>query len=350
LATELSVERITVKRGDLEDVVLQRLVGTVFHVTSAPAFVAITASGVVRSNQDGRLGFTWPQSQKNYGRRRGYVCLFDLRDVPEDKLWDALHVKLNFLKPTKDDPVFLFLDPSAYGRLIPWTVAKGNYAEVVIPYVESWYPSDLPVSALAKALAVTVEADDANSAFRRTMRDLRRDVAEILDTGRVDISARTVEELRHRAAEWIRTAQDGGLEVDEEWDERRVEPSGSGWRISLHATGDGGLPDPERCPKCGTELRAHGLQSSFDIRGRPFVPSTFYCMGCGYERPFLDPVETADGIVLDQLTPDEWDAAYGELIDIWRRGFAGEEGFLAAYHRVYGEDERALAAWRRFRG
>lgn len=36
---ELPVNRITVKRSDLEAVVLPRLLGNVFHVTSAPAFI-----------------------------------------------------------------------------------------------------------------------------------------------------------------------------------------------------------------------------------------------------------------------------------------------------------------------
>src|SRR5207249_5135473 len=38
----LPVERITVKRGDLEEIVLPRLLGTLFHVTSPPGFEGIT--------------------------------------------------------------------------------------------------------------------------------------------------------------------------------------------------------------------------------------------------------------------------------------------------------------------
>ena len=196
MPSDLSVERITVKRGDLEEVVLPRLLGTVFHVTPAPTFEMIRASGVIRSNQDGQLSFTYPQSQNNYGRRRGCVCLFDLRDVPDGELRDALR-KFYFLNhaPAKGHPVFLFLDPQEYGKLIPWTVAKGNYKEVLIPYVESWYPTDLPVSALAGALAVTVEPDDADSAFRGRMGRFRRDNKDALDTG-LTIEASTLAQLK----------------------------------------------------------------------------------------------------------------------------------------------------------
>jgi len=348
LPSDLSVERITVKRGDLEEVVLPRLLGTVFHVTPAPTFEMIRASGVIRSNQDGQLSFTYPQSQNNYGRRRGCVCLFDLRDVPDGELRDALR-KFYFLNhaPAKGHPVFLFLDPQEYGKLIPWTVAKGNYKEVLIPYVESWYPTDLPVSALAGALAVTVEPDDADSAFRGRMGRFRRDNKDALDTG-LTIEASTLAQLKERAEEWLSVAREGGLEVDDGWDEERVEQTVAGYRIDLHATRPDEPPDPERlCPKCGTELRSHGLGSGrLSVGGGSFVPSTLDCMGCGYSRPVLEPVETADAPLSEHLTPEEWNRAYGRLMAVWREGFDGEERFLAAYRKLYGDDERLLTALR----
>ncbi len=348
LPRDLPLERITVKRGDLEDVVLPRLIGTVFHATPVPNFEAIKASGVIRSNQDGQLSFTYPQSQNNYGRRRGYVCLFDLRDVPDGELRDAL-MKFYFLNhaPRKGHPVFLFLDREEYGKLIPWTVTKGNYKEVVIPYVESWYPSDLSVSALASALAVTVEPDDADSAFRGRMGRFRRDNKEALDTG-LTIEASTLAQLKERAEEWVSVAREGGLEVDEGWDEGRIEQSEAGYRIDVHATRPDEPPDPERlCPKCGTELRSHLLGSgAFSVGGGSFVPSTLDCMGCGYSRPVLQPVEDADAPLLEQLTPEEWNLAHGRLMHVWRRWFESDEQFLAAYRALYGDDERLLTAWR----
>ncbi len=352
MSLDLSVERLTVKRGDLEDVVLQRLRGTVFHVTSGPAVAAIIASGVIRSNQDGRFAFTWPQSQNNYGRRRGYVCLFDLRDVPEDQLRDALHLKLYFLKPTRDDPVFLFVDPSEYGKLIPWTVAKGSYKEVLIPYVESWYPSDLPVSALAGALAVTVEPDDADSAFRWRMREFRRDNKEILEMGLVIIEASTLGQLKERVEEWVSVAQEGGLEVDEGWDEDRVERSEAAYRIRVHAKRDHALPERERCPKCGAELHPHAIEwERILVRGRPFIPAELDCMSCGYSRLVLDPADdSADAPLLQQLTPEEWDSAYGRLMEVWRKSFDDDGRYLSAYRHLYGDDETLLTAWRKVRG
>ena len=71
-------------------------------------------------------------------------------------------------------------------------------------------------------------------------------------------------------------------------------------------------------------------------------------MGCGYSRPVLEPVETADAPLLEQLTPEEWNRAYGRLMHVWRRWFESDERFLAAYHRVFGDDKRFLAAWRSY--
>lgn len=229
----LPVERVTVKRSDLEPAILPRLNGTVFHVTSERAFVEIETSGVISSNRDRRFKFTSPQSENNYGRQRGYVCLFDLRHVPDDTIRDVLSVKLYFLKPTSADPVFLFLDRSEYRNLVPWTEAP--VGSMLIPYVEAWYPGDLPVGALSHGLAATIEKDDADSAYRGIIRRLERDKEELLDSGLVSIEAHTVGELKRRAEEWVTVAREAGLEVELGWDEGRIVTTAAGFGISLHA-------------------------------------------------------------------------------------------------------------------
>lgn len=146
----LPVERITVRRSDLKPEVLPRLRGTVFHVTSEPAWREIAATGAVRSNKDARFPFTFPQSQNNFGRQQNWVCLFDLRDVEESRLDEVISLKLNFLKPTQSNPVFLFLDSSHFERLVPWTDAPTG--AMLIPYVETWYPGDIPLAALGVSI------------------------------------------------------------------------------------------------------------------------------------------------------------------------------------------------------
>lgn len=228
----LSVEALTVRGSDLKPEVLPRLIGTVFHVTSSGALNGIRASGLISSNQDGSFEFTFPQSRTCYGRQHGYVCLFDLRDVQEDAVNDAL-MKFYFLKPTAADPVFLFLDQCEYPRLVPWTEAP--MGDMVIPYVETWYPGDIPVAALTHALVVTVQDDDMDSAYRGTMCRLRKDVEKLLDSGLVRIEAANLHQLRQRAEEWVAVAREAGLEVDLDWDEGRVKGTADGFAISVHA-------------------------------------------------------------------------------------------------------------------
>lgn len=229
---DLPVGRLAVKSSDLEPVVLPLLLGTVFHVTSSPALTDIVSSGAIRSNCDRRFQFTFPQSENNYGRQRGYVCLFDFREASEDDAREARR-KFNFLKPTSADPVFLFLSRSEHARLVAWTDAPAG--AMVVPYVETWYPEDVPLSSLSGALVVTVEPDDVDSAFRRVIRELHQHKNDLLDSGKVPIGAYTVEELKLRAQEWATVAREAGLEIDQDWDEDRVERNSPGYSISLHA-------------------------------------------------------------------------------------------------------------------
>lgn len=153
-----AIERIALHRDELESIVLPKLRGTVFHVTSQVGFEGIQATDSVYANGDGRFPFTFPQSENGFGRRRGYVCLFDLREVTDEQLTHALE-GYYFLDPfgKKQNPIFLFLSPDSYDQVIHWSATKGDYTEMWVPYVEAWYPRDLPLSIIVKVLALDVE-------------------------------------------------------------------------------------------------------------------------------------------------------------------------------------------------
>jgi hypothetical protein len=61
------------------------------------------------------------------------------------------------LRHRRDDPVFLFLDPSAYGDLINSQATRGDYSEMWIPFVESWYPGEISTAVLHRALRIEVQ-------------------------------------------------------------------------------------------------------------------------------------------------------------------------------------------------
>lgn len=151
-------ETLIVERDALREIVLPKLLGTIFHVTSSQGFEGIKASGAIGSNRKGELPSTFPQSANGYGRRRGYVCLFDLREVTDEQLNHALE-GFYFLDPfgSKDDPVFLLLSPAEYGEVIHWSATNGDYTEMWMPYVEAWYPRDLPLAAINQAVVVEVK-------------------------------------------------------------------------------------------------------------------------------------------------------------------------------------------------
>ncbi len=145
----------TFARNTLRDQLLPILIGEVFHVTTPEAYQAIQRTGVVRHNRDGALPFASPQSATSWGRDQGYVCLFDLRALPDGELEWVLR-KYFFLDPfdSEQGPVYLFLRPEAFVSLIPWTEAPP--ARMVIPHAECWYPGDLSISSLREALAVSI--------------------------------------------------------------------------------------------------------------------------------------------------------------------------------------------------
>jgi hypothetical protein len=207
--------------------------GQVFHVTSTEALESIQRAGSIISNQDGRFGFTFPQSKNSYGRERGYVCLFDLRGASEEAVSDA-RTKFNFLHPTAADPAFLFVQEAHHPSLVPWTEAPTG--AMLVPYVEAWYPGHIPVSALSHALAVVVEDDDIDSAYRGAMRRLRQDAADLLDSGLVIIQGRTMGELRERVEAWAQVARDAGLTVEPDWDDSRVEVTPDGFGVGVSAS------------------------------------------------------------------------------------------------------------------
>jgi len=161
-ADELQLEHLTSKAIDLRTSLLPRLRDQVFHVTTAPAFGRILSMGVVLSNRNEQLPYTFPQSEVSFGRRRGYVCLFDLRRASDDAVSWALDC-FYFLDPgssQRQDPVFLFVKDTSYGSLIPIEAAQGSTGEMWIPRVEAWYPSDLPMSAVRSALVVNVQREE----------------------------------------------------------------------------------------------------------------------------------------------------------------------------------------------
>lgn len=161
---------ILCKSDDLEKNILPLLKGYVFHVTSIEGFKGIQRDKEISNNKTKKFSLSFPQSENNYGRKRGFVCLFDLRIV-DDKIIKQELDKYYFLNPrsTKNNPVFLILTSNTYSKLIPWTQARSEieYKETWIPYIECWYPGNIKTAEIEKIIEVKVKTKSLtyNGAF-----------------------------------------------------------------------------------------------------------------------------------------------------------------------------------------
>jgi hypothetical protein len=156
----------------LRDLLLPILRGNVFHLTTAAGLRGIKKDGLIRNNKSGKFPYNYPQSARSYARNRGYISLFDLRTSSDDQIETGLS-NFNFLNPpfVHNNPVFLFISPSAYPALILWTQATNEeaWSEMFIPHIEAFYPRDIPISDVSRVISVKVRPmrNQQNSLSRR---------------------------------------------------------------------------------------------------------------------------------------------------------------------------------------
>ena len=152
---------IECEKSNLRGKVLPLLMGKVFHVTSFKSYYVILRDGMIKTNKERDFKFTFPQSEISYGRKRGYVCLFDLREKSNDIIEEALG-RFYFLNPpySQNKPVFLIISPRLYSSLVLINDAKAKeeigYKEMYIPDVECWYPGSISLEYVEEILEVTV--------------------------------------------------------------------------------------------------------------------------------------------------------------------------------------------------
>jgi hypothetical protein len=150
-------KHLKIRYGDLKDILLPKLCGQIFHVTTELSWEQIRAA-CLKPNTDGGFGFDFGQPKVSFFRRRGCICLFDLRHLDGDGIEEAL-TKLYFLNPFESDKaVYLFLNKDVSQHLIPWTRWKEEkcYGEMVVPYVEARYPGEIYLADIVGILHVEV--------------------------------------------------------------------------------------------------------------------------------------------------------------------------------------------------
>jgi len=156
------VETINCPELELEKVVLPKLRGFVFHVTAVAGLKGIRKDKMIWNNRDAKFSFTMPPSISSYGRKRGYICLIDLRGITNEQLETTL-IKYRFLnlESAENNPIFLFISESLFPELIPWTKARdeGAWDEVWVPRVEAWYPGNISIDNISCGISVHVKRE-----------------------------------------------------------------------------------------------------------------------------------------------------------------------------------------------
>ena len=175
----VEVTSIELHYSNLEEELFPLLLGKVFHVTTKDACSSIMAEKTIRNNMKGEYEFVFPQSENSYGRKRGHVCLFDLRSATTEQIQDAL-MKFYFLNPFRhrSDPYFFVVSSSIWSQLIETSVAKSEigFKEMWIPYVECWFPKDLSLDHVDEIIEVKID------------HTLPEDVARKMEEARVKIN------------------------------------------------------------------------------------------------------------------------------------------------------------------
>jgi len=178
----LEIEIIKYIDQDHHDELLERLLGTIFHVTSKENFEQIKKDKYIGHNRDKRYKLN-TSSEGSFGRKKGWVCLFDLREESKETIEETMF-GYNFLGPNwfytqnnsdseEANLVYLFFCLDEYQRLIPNVVGreeltKSRKGGLIIPKTECWFPGDLSLKHIRHALFVKVirKLDDFEKAVR----------------------------------------------------------------------------------------------------------------------------------------------------------------------------------------
>ena len=154
----LTPRKIECEHSQVEQVMLPLLRGRVFHVTKEENFLDIRRSGWIYSHRQERLAFSASYPETSYGCKRGWVSLYDLREPGDNEVKDAL-IRYWFLRRIGNDSahVYLIVDESAWSSLVPWKRASRDVGgkEFFIPFIEAWYPGDIPVQFIADTIMLT---------------------------------------------------------------------------------------------------------------------------------------------------------------------------------------------------
>jgi len=172
---------ITCDRNKLKETVLPMLREKVFHVTSFKAYRGIVQDNAIKASKKYSNSLS---SEISYGRNRGYVCLFDLRNKTDAVIEEAMR-HYYFLNPFNQNiSIFLILSRTDYPKLIYDTKAKkeAGYKEKYVPHVECWYPGNITLKYIDEILEVRITGqDDGYNPYEKLTKEQKERLLETVE-------------------------------------------------------------------------------------------------------------------------------------------------------------------------
>jgi len=165
----LNIETLEYINQDHHDELLERLLGTIFHLTLRGNLDQIIKDKYVGHNREERYKLN-PGSYGSFGRKRGWVSLFELREESQETIGEIstlyfLHSNWFFTQNNPDSEeanlAYLLFSEDESHRLI--TNAVGRKEQVnsgqggqIIPKTECWFPGDMSLDYISHALSVKI--------------------------------------------------------------------------------------------------------------------------------------------------------------------------------------------------
>jgi hypothetical protein len=154
----LTPKKIECGHSEIDRVLIPLLRGRLFHVTKTEAFEDICRRGLISSSPPTSIALTYRELENSYGRKRSWVSLYDLSDPTDGQIKEAL-IHYWFIQALRNENplVCLILAESVWPSLISWKRASREVGgkEFFIPFVEAWYPGDLPLQLVTDSFVFT---------------------------------------------------------------------------------------------------------------------------------------------------------------------------------------------------
>lgn len=148
---------------DLHESLLPHLKGNIFHLTTQDAYRYILEDGRIKHNRDNEFRLN-TSSDNSYGRKRGYVCLFNLKGKDKKIIDDTLS-RYYFLEPTwfkkyhedrtESKLIYLILNVKYHHIIIDSEEAKESLDQRV-PSTECWIDNHLPIEYIERVVTVEI--------------------------------------------------------------------------------------------------------------------------------------------------------------------------------------------------